>query len=112
MIPMLKYKGSSNQTLKVELILGSMYFILKDDEYGSFVHCVFSGNRAREFMGILSNGEMAEVLDVGGDLLRIRPLKDGYLGIEIESKGMDRGFLLDKQQVQELSDWFQRVHKL
>ncbi|WP_426940575.1 hypothetical protein ACQCPO_10250 [Bacillus mycoides] len=108
---MLKYKGISNQTLKVELNLGSMYFILKD-EYRCFVHCVFSGSRAREFMRILSDGEMAEVLDIGGDLLRIRPLKDGYLGIEIESKGMARGFLLDKQQVQELSDWFQRVRKL
>ncbi|MGG3446284.1 hypothetical protein [Bacillus nitratireducens] len=112
MIPMLKYKDTPNQTLEVKFILGSMYFILMDDEYGSFVHCVFLGNRAREFMRILSNGELAEVFDRGGDLLRIRPLKDGYFGIEIESKGMARGFLLDKQQVQELSDWFQRVHKL
>lgn len=112
MIPMIEYKGSSNQTLKVELILGSMYFTLKDDEYGSFVHCVFSGDRAREFRGILSNGELAEVFGRGGDFLRVRPLKDGYFGIEIESKGMARGFVLDKKQVQELSDWFQRVHKL
>ncbi|MED0943700.1 hypothetical protein [Bacillus mycoides] len=112
MIPMLKYKDTPNQTLEVELILGLMYFTIKEYDYGSFVHCVFSGDRAREFMRILSNGELAEVFDRGGDLLRIRPLKDGYFGIEIESKGMDRGFLLDKQQVQELSDWFQRVHKL
>ncbi|WP_257155353.1 hypothetical protein [Bacillus cereus] len=44
--------------------------------------------------------------------MRFSSLKDGYLGIEIESKGMARGFLLNKQQIQELSDWFQRVHKL
>ncbi|MDM5426719.1 hypothetical protein [Bacillus mycoides] len=112
MIPMLIYKGIPNQTLKVELILGSMYFTIKDDDYGRFVHCVFSRNRAREFMRILSNREMAELLDVGGDLLRIRPLNDGYFGIEIESKGMTRGFAIDKQQAQELSNWFQRVHKL
>ncbi|UNP78643.1 hypothetical protein MN033_11060 [Bacillus nitratireducens] len=112
MIPTLKYKGISNQTLKVELILGSMYFTIKDDEYGSFVHCVFSWDRAREFMRILSNRELAEVLDRGGDLLIIRPLKDGYFGIEIKSKGMTRGFAIDKQQAHELSNWFQRVHKL
>ncbi|RAN84979.1 hypothetical protein [Bacillus sp. SRB_331] len=111
MIPMLEYKDILNQTLEVELILGSMYFTIKD-EYRRYVHCVFSRNRAREFMRILSNREMAELLDQGGDLLRIRPLNDGYFGIEIESKGMDKGFAIDKQQAQELSNWFQRVHKL
>ncbi|WP_410254795.1 hypothetical protein [Bacillus anthracis] len=63
-------------------------------------------------MRILSNGEMAEVFDRGEDLLRVRPLRDDHLAIEIESKGMFKGFVLDKHQVQELSDWFQRVHKL
>ncbi|MGE1128296.1 hypothetical protein [Bacillus wiedmannii] len=111
MIPMLKYKDILKQTLEVEFILGSMYFTIKD-EYRRYVHCIFSGSRAREFVRILSNGEMAEVLDFGGDPLRTRPLKGGHLGIEIESKGMVKGFVLDKQQVQELSDWFQRVHKL
>lgn len=111
MIPMLKYKDISRQTLEVEFIVGSMYFTIKD-EYKRYVHCIFSGGRAREFMRILSNGEMAEVFDRGEDLLRVRPLRDNHLGIEIESKGMNKGFVLDKQQVQELSDWFQRVHKL
>ncbi|MGF9989984.1 hypothetical protein CON53_09150 [Bacillus cereus] len=111
MIPILKYKDTPNQTLEVEFILGLMYFTIKD-EYRRYVHCVFSSGRAREFVRILSNGGMTEVLDRGGDPLRIRPLKGGYFGIEIESKGMAKGFLLDKQQVQELSDWFQRVHKL
>ncbi|VXC60601.1 conserved hypothetical protein [Bacillus mycoides] len=111
MIPMLKYKDTPNQTLEVELILGSMYFTIKD-EYRRYVHCRFSIGRAREFVRILSNGEIAEVFDLGGDPLRVRPLKDGYLGIEMESKGMAKGFVLDKQQTQELSNWFQRVHKL
>lgn len=111
MIPMLKYKDISRQTLEVEFIVGSMYFTIKD-EYKRYVHCRFSGSRAREFVRILSNGEMDEVLDFGGDPLRVRPLRDDYLAIEIESKGMLKGFVLDKQQVHELSDWFQRVHKL
>jgi len=55
---------------------------------------------------------MAEVFDRGGDLLRVRPMRDDHLAIEIESKGMSKGFVLDKQQTQELSNWFQRVHKL
>ncbi|PEM46502.1 hypothetical protein [Bacillus wiedmannii] len=111
MIPILEYKDISNQNLKVELILGSMYFTIKD-EYRRYVHCVFSSGRAREFARILSDGEMAEVLDLGGDPLRIRPLKGGHLGIEIESKRMVKGFVLGEQQVQELSDWLQRVHKV
>ncbi|PHB24053.1 hypothetical protein [Bacillus toyonensis] len=111
MITMLKYKDILNQTLEVEYILGSMYFTIKD-EYRRYVHCVFSSGRAREFVRILNDGEMAEVLDFGGDSLRIRPMKDDYLAIEIESKGMDKGFVLDKHQAQELSNWFQRVHKL
>lgn len=40
------------------------------------------------------------------------PLKGGYLGGDIESKEMARGFVLDKQQVHELSNWLQRVYKL
>ncbi|MGY1461790.1 hypothetical protein ACW4EZ_10415 [Bacillus toyonensis] len=111
MITMLKYKDILNQTLEVEFILGAMYFTIKD-EYRRYVHCVFSCGRVREFVRIISNGEVAEVFDLGGDLLRVRPLKDGYLAIEIESKGMAKGFVLEKQQVQELSDWFERVHKL
>ncbi|MGN4737903.1 hypothetical protein [Bacillus cereus group sp. MYBK227-1] len=111
MIPILKYKDISRQTLEVEFIVGSMYFTIKD-EYRRYVHCIFSGGRSREFVRILSDGEMAEVLDLGGDSLRVRPLRDDYLAIEIESKGMEKGFVLDKHQAQELSNWFQRVHKL
>ncbi|HHK5550423.1 TPA: hypothetical protein ACQUHI_000610 [Bacillus tropicus] len=111
MIPMLEYKDISNQTLEVEVILGSMYFTIRD-KYRRYVHCVFSNGKSREFARILNDGEVAEVLDRGGDPLRVRPLKGGLLGIEIESKDMVKGFVLDKQQVQELSDWFQRVHKL
>jgi len=70
------------------------------------------GGRSREFVRIISDGEMAEVLDLGGDSLRVRPLRDDYLAIEIELKGMDKGFVLDKHQAQGLSNWFQRVHKL
>lgn len=77
-----------------------------------YVHCVFSGGRSREFVRILSDGEMAEVLDLGGDSLRVRPLRDDYLAIEIELKGDGKGFVLDKHQAQGLSNWFQRVYKL
>lgn len=44
--------------------------------------------------------------------MRFSSLKGGYLRGGIESKGMVRGFVLDKQQVHELSNWFQRVYKL
>ncbi|MDA2437923.1 hypothetical protein PDN50_12095 [Bacillus cereus] len=44
--------------------------------------------------------------------MRVRSLRAGYLAIEIESKGMDKGFVLDKHRARELSNWFQRVYKI
>ncbi|PGC41910.1 hypothetical protein [Bacillus pseudomycoides] len=110
MIPLLKYRDSIGNTLEVKFILGSMYFVVTD-KIGRFVHCVFLGNRAREFVRILSGNERTEVLDKGDDIMCFQPFKGGGFGIIIDSKGMSKGCTIDRQQTEELINWCQKIHK-
>lgn len=110
MIPLLKYKDSTGKTLEVKFIIGLMYFVIKD-RMGRFVHCEFSGNRAREFVRFLSGNERIEVLDNGDDLMCFQPLNSGGFGITINSKKRSGSFVIDQQQTEELIDWCQKIHK-
>ena len=110
MIPLLKYKDSGT-TLEIEFVLGSVYFFRKDDT-GRKILFVFSGNRAREFVRILSSNERTEVSDNGDDLMCFQPLNCGGFGISMNSKRIPGYFIIDQQQTEELINWFQRIHNL
>lgn len=111
MVILLKYECWKVSTLEVKFVRGLIYFIITD-EIGNFVHCVFSGDQAREFVKILTNNESAEVLDHGGDLMRFQFFNSGGFGISINSKKMTNGFTINHQQIQELIDFCQKIHKL
>lgn len=111
MITMLKYGPWIGNNLEVKFVLGLIYFIITDDR-GNFVHCVFSGNQAREFVKILTDNESTEILDRGDDLMRFQLFKDGGFGISINSKKMARSFAMTQQQTRELIEWCQKIHNL
>ncbi|MDC7973875.1 hypothetical protein BK727_16985 [Bacillus thuringiensis serovar roskildiensis] len=111
MVILLKYECWKGSALEVKFVLGSIYFIITD-EIGNFVYCVFSGSRAREFVKILTDNESTEILDRGGDLMRLQSFKGGGFGISINSKKMTKGFAMNQQQIQELIDFCQKIHKL
>lgn len=111
MIPVLEYKNSTGNTLEIKFVLGLMNFVITD-KIGRFVHCEFSGNRAREFVRILSSNERTEVLDNGDDLMCFQPFNNGGgFGINIDSKKRSQSFVIDQQQTEELIDWCQKIHK-
>ncbi|PFZ52780.1 hypothetical protein COL68_25465 [Bacillus wiedmannii] len=111
MITMLKYERWIGNNLEVKFVLGLIYFIITDDRV-NFVHCMFSGNPAREFVKILTDNESTEILDRGDDLMRFQLFKDGGFGISINSKKMNRSCAMTQQQTRELVDWCQKIHNL
>lgn len=110
MVSTSKYVYGERDILEVRYTLGLIYFIITD-EYGRFVSCEFSEDKALNFLTVLSGKKSTKEIDRIGTLMYLEPLIDGGFSVSIKSKATIKGLTLNQEQTKELVHLFQRVEK-